>query len=367
MANTNIKRIVLTGGPCAGKTTALVRVIEHFSNLGYKVFTVPEVPTMLTQSGMNYLTTNKDFFYVGEKATLEIQLMLEDQFMRMAETCHEPCVIICDRGTLDISTYLQPEDWASITASVGVETNQLRSRYDAVLHLVSAANGAEQFYNTATNSARYEQANEEGLRIARELDKKVIKVWSGHPHMRVINNAEDFNSKLNQVLKEISNVLGLPQPIVEERKYIVEVTGEMPDCIESSITQTYLVADPGCEVRLRRRGWGDKYVNVHMTKKKISDTEELVTERQVNNNLYESLLQQADPYRTTIKKTRKSFVWQGQFFELDTYHEPMSNLMILEAKGLPSEEDVKLPPFIRVIEEITGNKKYYNYNLALRG
>lgn len=43
----NIKKIVLTGGPCAGKTTALVRIIEHFSGLGYKVFTIPEVPTCL--------------------------------------------------------------------------------------------------------------------------------------------------------------------------------------------------------------------------------------------------------------------------------------------------------------------------------
>lgn len=54
----NIKKIVLTGGPCAGKTTALVRIIEHFSGLGYKVFTIPEVPTMFTQAGMNYLTDN---------------------------------------------------------------------------------------------------------------------------------------------------------------------------------------------------------------------------------------------------------------------------------------------------------------------
>ena len=58
-----IKKIVLTGGPCAGKTTALVKVIEHFSSLGYKVFTIPEVPTLFTQSGMNYLTKNEKFFF----------------------------------------------------------------------------------------------------------------------------------------------------------------------------------------------------------------------------------------------------------------------------------------------------------------
>lgn len=62
-----IKKIVLTGGPCAGKTTAMVKVIEHFSSLGYKVFTIPEVPTMFTQAGMNYLTSNKDFFFEARR------------------------------------------------------------------------------------------------------------------------------------------------------------------------------------------------------------------------------------------------------------------------------------------------------------
>lgn len=366
MPNANIKRIVLTGGPCAGKTTALVRVIEHFSNLGYKVFTIPEVPTMFTQAGMNYLTSNREFFYEGEKATLEIQLALEDKFERMAEACTEPCVIICDRGTLDISAYMDADTWQTITSSVGTDTATLRGRYDAVLHLVSAADGAEQFYTTSNNAQRLEKADEAGLKIARELDKKVIKAWTGHPHLRVINNNVDFDQKLNRVLKEISNVLGLPQPIEQERKYIVEVIGEVPDCIESDITQTYLVADPDCEVRLRRRGWNGKYVNVHLTKKKLSDTEELVTERQVNNNLYQSLLQQADPYRSTVKKLRKSFIWKGQFFELDTYQEPVNNLVILETKGIDNHQEVKFPPFLRVIEDITGNTKYYNRNLALR-
>lgn len=363
----NIKRIVLTGGPCAGKTTALVRVIEHFSNLGFKVFTLPEVPTMFTQAGMNYLTQNPDFFYEGEKATLEIQLALEDKFLRMAEACNEPAVIVCDRGAMDISAYMQPEMWERITRDVGTTTQHLRDeRYDAVLHLVSAADGAEQFYTTSNNASRNEPASEEGLRIARLLDKKVIEAWTGHGHLRVINNHEDFEAKIRRVIKEITHVLGLPQPIEEERKYIVEVEGEMPDCIESDITQTYLVADPGVEVRLRRRDWSGKVVNVHTTKKKVSGHEEIITERQVPNALYESLMQQADPYRQTIRKKRKSFIWKGQYFELDTYLNLPEPLTILETKGITEDEDVRFPPFIRVLADITCNKKYYNYNLALR-
>ena len=364
--NNHIRKIVLTGGPCAGKTTALVRIIEHFSSLGYKVFTIPEVPTLYSLGGWNYLTPNRDLYYEGERAILRTQLVLEDEFTRLAETCTKPTLIVCDRGTMDISAYMTPEMWEEITSKENTNSNQLRERYDAVLHLVSAADGAEQYYTVATNSTRYEQVNEEGLRIARELDKKVIKAWTGHPHLRVINNHDDFDKKLNRVIKEISNVLELPQPIEEERKYIVELIGEIPDCIESEITQTYLVAEPGCEIRLRRRGWQGKFVNVHTTKKRTEGNEILETERQVSNNLYESLLQQADPYRQTIQKLRKSFIWKGQYFELDSYIKHISNLMILETKGVAAKESVKFPPFIKVLEDITGNDRYYNYNIALR-
>ena len=120
------------------------------------------------------------------------------------------------------------------------------------------------------------------------------------------------------------------------------------------------------EVRLRRRDWNGKVVNVHTTKKKVSGHEEIITERQVPNALYESLMQQADSYRQTIHKNRKSFIWKGQYFELDTYLNLPEPLTILETKGITEDEDVRFPPFVRVLADITCNKKYYNYTLALR-
>jgi len=356
-----MKRIVLTGGPCAGKTTALVKIIEHFSSLGYKVFIIPEVPTLFSQAGMDYLTDNHAFFYEGEKATLEMQLALEDKFTRIAETITTPTIIVCDRGTMDISAYMKPEMWNEITAGVGTCSEKLRARYDAVLHLVSAADGAEQFYTTANNAERTE-----GLELAREVDKKVIQAWSEHPHIRVINNHENFDTKINRVIQEISNILEIPQQIVEERKYIVCLTGDIPDAIESEIIQTYLTSDPRSEVRLRRRTLNGVSVNVRTTKKTLANNAQVVTERQIDNNLYESLMRQADPYRQSIHKIRKTFIWRGQFFELDTYLSPMHNLQILETKGIVDHEDVNFPPFIEVVEDITGKTEYYNYNLALR-
>ena len=331
------------------------------------MFNVPEVPTIYSTAGWNYLTPNRDLYYQGERAILETQLALEDQFMKLAEVCEKPVLVVCDRGAMDISAYIKPEEWDEITRMAGTNSEALRQSYDAVLHLVSAADGAEQYYTTATNATRYEQANEEGLRIARELDKKVIKAWTGHPHLRVINNHDDFENKLNRVLSEISKVVGMPLPAQQERIFRVELTGEIPECSESMITQTYLVSEPGSEVRLRRREWsGGKVVNVHRSKKRINDNEVIETERQVDNNLYEQMLSQADPYRATIRKKRQSFIWKGQFFEVDTFVEPVSNLVMMETKGVTEQETINFPPFVRVLEDVTGNSKYLNYNIALR-
>lgn len=356
-----MKKIVLTGGPCAGKTTALVKIMEHFSSIGYKVFIIPELPTLFLQAGMDYHTDNKDLFYEGEKATLEMQIALEDKFLQMAKSVKQPVLIVCDRGTMDISAYMNPVLWNQIISDVKMNNEMLHSRYDAVLHLVSAADGAEQFYTTATNNKRTE-----GIELARILDKKVIQAWSEHPHLRVINNHEDFETKLERVLQEISDVLEIPRQAVEERKYIIRLKDNIPEAIVSEITQTYLTSEPYSEVRLRRRILNGLTVNVHTTKKILSNNEQVETERQIDNNLYESLLRQADPYRQPIHKMRETFIWKGQFFELDTFIDPYKGLQILETKGILKHEDIIFPPFIEIIEDITGITKYYNYNLALK-
>ena len=207
--NNKITRIVLTGGPCAGKTSALELIVAHFTNKGYKVFTIPEMPTLFTQSGMNYLTKNKDFFYEGEKATLEMQLAFEDRFTLMAKTLDVPCLIICDRGTMDISAYMTAEMWSHLMELAGTSSEELRRRYDAVLHMTTTACGSEEFYTTSTNAQRYEQANEEGMRIARELDRKVYEAWAGHPYLKVIDNQEYFAQKAQKVVEEIETLLKL--------------------------------------------------------------------------------------------------------------------------------------------------------------
>ena len=65
-----------------------------------------------------------------------------------------------------------PEDWQKILSGVGCPSIQLRdARYDQVVHMVTAANGAEEFYQLANNATR-----SESFELARELDTKAAQV-----------------------------------------------------------------------------------------------------------------------------------------------------------------------------------------------
>lgn len=357
-----ITKVVLTGGPCAGKTTALAKVVEHFSSLGYQVYTVPEVPTMFAVGGVDYLTKNQSLFYQAEKATLQLQLEIEERFESIARESEKPVLLVCDRGTMDISVYLSPETWQAITQEVDVPIDKLRdARYDAVLHLVTAADGAAEFYTTSNNEARTE-----GVELACSLDKKLRGAWTGHPHLRVISNSENFENKIRRVLREISKVLGIPEPLENERKFMVEVTGDIPNAIESEIIQTYLTSEPGTVVRLRKRMMQGKYVYLQSTTKTISETERIETERNISYNQYVSMLALADPTRQSIHKIRKSFIWEGQYYELDQFIDPDPGFSVLEMDAIAFDEETKFPPFIKVIKDVTGIPRYYNINLAVK-
>lgn len=49
--NQNVAMVVLTGGPCSGKTTSLSHVKKHLLLKNYVVYTIPEIPTFVVVNG----------------------------------------------------------------------------------------------------------------------------------------------------------------------------------------------------------------------------------------------------------------------------------------------------------------------------
>lgn len=353
-------KIVLTGGPCAGKTTALAKVNEYFSSLGYQVYCLPEIPTIFGKSGANLTTENKDYFFAIEQGILEMQLALENSFVSLATKQNKPSIIICDRGVMDISAYLNKKIWKKLIDEANLSEIQLRdASYNAVIHMTTAAKGAEQFYTTENNNQR-----SESLEQARILDDKLINAWTGHPHLRIVENNSSFEEKINKVISEISNVLGEPEPIEVERKYLVKLKAEIPNYTEVEIYQTYLLTNDDSEERVRKRGIDGSFIYYHTIKRQKTKEERVEIERQISSKEYMNLLQRKDANRVTIYKKRKVFVYKGQYFELDKYINPKLDFLTLELEGKKEHTDIIFPEFIEVLGDVTGDKKYSNYNLS---
>lgn len=190
--------IALTGGPCAGKTTLLKRLMDRGRIAGRKLIFVPEAATILVQQGHVIGQNVREF----QTEVMRLQLELEEKAKRQAEEADEPCIIICDRGTLDGAGYCSAETFDAITKRFGQTAASLAQRYDLVLHLVSAAVEAPEAYTTSNNNARIETLEEA---IAQE--HRTVNAWASHPNRIIVTSAEGFARKLQQALDAIATRL----------------------------------------------------------------------------------------------------------------------------------------------------------------
>lgn len=357
-----ITKIVITGGPCAGKSTAMSWVQEAFTQMGYTVLFVPETATELITGGVAPWTCGTNGEY--QKCQLRLQLDKEKVFEQAAKTMNvSKVLIVCDRGALDNKAYMDESEFAGALEYLGTNEIELRDNYDAVFHLVTAAIGAEEFYTTDNNSARTETVDE-----AAALDKKLISAWTGHPHLRVIDNSVNFEDKMKRLVSEISSFLGEPEPFEIERKFLIEYPDiewleSLPNCQRIEIIQTYLNSDKDEEVRVRQRGFDGHYIYFQTIKRSVSDLKRVEIERRLSEQEYLRLLMNADTTRRQIRKDRYCLTYENQYFEIDVY--PFwSDKAIAEIELSDENAEIVFPKQIKVIKEVTDDASYKNAALA---
>ena len=360
--NTNINMIVITGGPCAGKSTALSWIQNEFTSKGYTVLFIGESATELFNSGINYevCKTRIDF----QTSLLRIQKEKEKIYYDVASKIVNKVLIVCDRGMLDSKAYLSNLEFQYLIKKMGTNEVELRDNYDAIFHLVTAAKGAEEFYTLENNTARKETVEE-----AIDIDDKIINAWTGHPHLRIIDNSTNFEEKMQKLINEISSFLGEPYHYEIERKYLIRYPNireleNMNNCEKIEIIQTYLLSDNvDEEVRIRQRGKEGNYLYYKTTKNKISEIKRVETEKRLTKEEYLNLLMNADPKYRQIRKTRYCLTHDKISYEIDVY--PFwKNEAILEIELKDEHDYVAFPKFINVIKEVTNDEKYKNISLA---
>ena len=366
-----IKKIVITGGPCAGKSTGLKRISEEFYKLGYEVIIVPETATELITGGLTPVscTSNEAFQRIQMKLQMEKEkIFLEGAFSMDAQKI----LIVYDRGLMDNLAYMNKKEIKDVLQYIGESEETMRNRYDAVFHLETLAKASDELYNKnrASNEARTADAKE-----AIELDDKVIKAWSGHKYFRSIANAEkaDFNQKMKNLIDEISVFLN-EERYDTKRKYLVDYdtinANELSEIGRKiRICQTYLKVEDDENVKLRQRG-EKKYASYsEICKKEYEKGKWIRTEREVSEReYYEKLGDHKDS--TPIEKDRYYILYGGHYFTVDVFDLPQNSFwtshVLVEVDIKDGEEicDEDFPEMLRNgREDVTDKEEYRNYNI----
>ncbi|CAD8077649.1 unnamed protein product [Paramecium sonneborni] len=365
-----VRKICLTGGPCAGKTTGLNYLAEKLKERGFAVFLVPEAATTLFMGGGmldldNYSSEGKMTFQMN---LLNLQMKLEHSFNVLAMLCpaNKTPVLLCDRGLMDGKAYMDQTEWYEMIGKYNLDEFQMRDlRYDAVVHMVTAADNTD-CYSTLNNKARHETQQQ-----ALQMDHRTQKAWTGHPNLIKIDNhsVQSFNEKLDWLLHEVLRVLGHPIPqkvIGKTRQFILAEDINFNQLKEDhqivEINKTYLIPQQENStlllVQRTHEGQSQLYI-----KEKFFEKDKMVKANivKLQKKDYEIFRKLAHPEFAIIKIKKVCFTYEGQNFIVNEYEDVGQFLKI---KNCKQDEQIQTPPFLNMQGAEELQKKFTTRVLA---
>ena len=153
-----------------------------------------------------------------------------------------------------------------------------------------------------------------------------------------------------------------------ERKYIIAMPdmtalSAMEGYFSRDITQTYLRAPAGVTARVRCSVTDGIPTYTHTEKIRLNAMISDERERVIGEEEYRELLQRRLPDSRPVCKTRHTFRYRGQNFEVDVYP-AWRRTAILETELSDPALTVSFPACLRVLREVTGNRAYSNASMA---
>lgn len=186
-----MQRIVLTGGPGAGKTVVSHRLAAAHPD---RFALVPEAATQVYDA----LQTRWDRLELEGRRDVQrkIYQLQVDQEDRTA-AANPGKILLLDRGTIDGAAYWPegPDDyWRDVQSTAERELK----RYDAVIWLeTSAALGI--YDGDESNFCRFEDAAG-----AIESGKLLLRLWDGHPNLKHVGAFATLDEKVIAVEQMIA-------------------------------------------------------------------------------------------------------------------------------------------------------------------
>lgn len=185
-------KIVLTGGPGGGKTTALDLFRRELLD---KVSVVPEAASILFRGGLPR-SENKDVIKCTQRTIYQLQTSLE----QIQSTLYPDKLLVCDRGTVDGFAYWPSDDPDEFFKHMNTTMEKELKRYDAVIFFETAASNGNDI--SSNNPVRTESKKQ-----AIDIDKRLHAIWSKHPNFHYIASSESFVQKVMFGIMTINNVI----------------------------------------------------------------------------------------------------------------------------------------------------------------
>ena len=194
--------IVLTGGPGGGKSTLIEDLRRDPAWRGRFV----ALPETIHSARFVYISPAQRLF---QRVMVNLQMGLEDGLDRALGPT-DPRPILCHRGSLDPLAFWLQRGWPKEEFFSFTDTtpDDHHGRYTAVLHLVTAADGAPTAYTRWPEAHRPESAGE-----AIQLDRWLQEAWGDHPcYHRLDNQGRDWASKSAEARRILAGMLASEPP-----------------------------------------------------------------------------------------------------------------------------------------------------------
>jgi predicted ATPase len=200
-----IPQIVLTGGPCAGKTRVLSQLSQDF---GEVVEMVPEAANMLIGGGFpmpsDTLPYSERWQLSLQDPLYALQYSIEANHQEIARNTAKR-LVVCDRGVLDQAAFFKRGVDEFLDRFRIPDISQIHERYKVVIHLGTVAFLGDKEYREASSGSQIRVESE--ITQVLEVEQATREAWQSHPNRVIVEPSQNFEEKYEEVAKIVKDRL----------------------------------------------------------------------------------------------------------------------------------------------------------------
>ena len=187
-----MKKILITGGACAGKTTVLNVIKDYLEEKGYNVNIIEEVPTKLINESITS----------GKVGKMEFQELIIKTQIENEKNCDYDGVIIFDGSPIDSMKFINREEFDKFVKKYNTNFEEILNGYDGIIFLETVAKDYPELYSNENNKARLTDVN-----AAVDRNDKLFNIYNNNSKVYLIKPDKDIEVKKKKIIEVVESII----------------------------------------------------------------------------------------------------------------------------------------------------------------